>query len=122
MKGRAMLAAPDLLTGAIMSHPYLALDQDVHGIGYSVYYYGEFMAPRTGIKLCAVDGVVPTSVTIRSRRYPLITEVFVAARRDLPPDHPARRLRDWLLEPAGQAVVEESGYVPILEASKSPPR
>jgi phosphate transport system substrate-binding protein len=38
MKGRAMLAAPDLLTGALMSWPFLALDKDVHGIGYSLTF------------------------------------------------------------------------------------
>jgi phosphate transport system substrate-binding protein len=36
MKERAMVRAPDLLTGAIMSFPFLAVGKDVHGIGYSV--------------------------------------------------------------------------------------
>ena len=72
--------------------------------------------PRTDVKACAVDGVLPTSASIRSRRYPFITEVDVVVRRNLRPEHPARRLRDWLLSPAGQAVVEESGYVPVREA------
>lgn len=121
MKDRAMIPAPDLLTGALMSSPFLAIDKDVHGIGYSVYYYHEFMAPRGDVKACAIDGVLPTSETIRARRYPFVTEVLAVIRRDMPAGAPARRLRDWLLEPAGQRVVEESGYVPIPE-TPSPER
>ena len=113
MKDRKMIHAPELLTGTLMHSPFLAIGDDVHGIGYSVYFYGEYMAPLSPVKSCAVNGVLPTSVNIRNRKYPLVTEVFVVVRRDLPPDHEALRLRDWLLTPEGQSVVEESGYVPI---------
>jgi phosphate transport system substrate-binding protein len=117
MKDRAMIRAPDLLTGALMSFPFLAIDEDVHGIGYSVYYYQEFMSPPRNIKACAVDGVLPASGSIRSRHYPLLTEVFVVVRRDIPADDRACRLRDWMLGPTGQVIVEESGYVPVREKS-----
>jgi phosphate transport system substrate-binding protein len=120
MKGRAMTAAPDLLIGTHMSSPFLALDRDVHGIGYSVYYYQEFMSPyMASIKAIAVEGVLPSPDSIRSRRYPFPTEVYVVVRRDLLPEHPAYRLRDWLLGPTGQAVVEESGYVPAFPQRQS---
>ena len=104
-----------------MSSPFLAIDQDRFGIGYSVYYYQEFMSPRTTtteVKACAVEGIEPTSDNIRSRTYPLVTDVFVVIRRDSPIEHPAKRLRDWLLEPVGQQLVEESGYVPVLPLSE----
>jgi phosphate transport system substrate-binding protein len=112
MRERAMIKAPDLLIGAVMSHPFLKIDKDSYGIGYSVFYYQEFMAPSGDVKACAVEGVLPTSESIRSRRYPLVTDVYVVIRRDIPADHPARRLRDWMLGPTGQRIVEESGYVP----------
>lgn len=115
MKDRKMIKAPDLLTGTLMASPFLAIDDDVQGIGYSVYFYQEFMSPPAAIRACAVEGVVPSSENLRSRKYPLVTDVYVVVRRDLPPDHSALKLRDWLLTPAGQSVVEESGYVPILE-------
>jgi phosphate transport system substrate-binding protein len=117
MKERAMIPAADLLTGALMSFPFLAIDKDIHGIGYSVYYYQEFMSPPRDVKACAVDGIRPTAETIRSRRYPFVTEVYTVVRRDLPPDHPAGRLRDWMLGPKGQRIVEESGYVAVREVS-----
>jgi phosphate transport system substrate-binding protein len=115
MRGRPMIEGPDLLLETLMSSPYLALEKDVHGIGYSVYYYHEFMAPPNDVKACAVAGVLPTSETIRSRGYPFLSEVYVVVRADLPPEHPARRLRDWLLGPQGQEAVEESGYVAMPE-------
>jgi phosphate transport system substrate-binding protein len=118
MRERAMVRAPDLLTGAIMSFPFLAVGKDVHGIGYSVYYYHAYMSPKSDIKACPIDGVPPTSGNIRSRRYPLVTPVYIVTRCDLPADRPAGKLRDWILGPAGQAIVEESGYVAAGELSK----
>ncbi len=113
MKERAMIKAPDLLVETLMSTTFLTVDQDVQGIGYSVYYYQEHMAPPGPTKACAVDSVLPTSETIRSGQYPLVTDVYVVIRRDLPPEHPARRLRDWLLSPTGQRMVEQTGYVAV---------
>ena len=119
MKERKMIHAPELLTGTLMYSPFLAIGDDVHGIGYSVYYYGEYMAPLSPVKSCAVNQVLPNSENIRSRKYPLVTEVYVVVRRDLPPSHSALKLRDWLLTRAGQSVVGESGYVPILDLPES---
>ena len=120
MKDRKMIDAPELLTGTLMASPFLAIDDDVHGIGYSIYYYQEFMSPPARVKACAVEGVEPSSDNIRARTYPLVTDVFVVLRRDEPENHAARRLRDWLLAPTGQGVVEQSGYVPVRPAVDPP--
>jgi phosphate transport system substrate-binding protein len=117
MKERAMIKAPDLLIDALMSSSFLTIAEDVQGIGYSVYYYQEFMAPSDRAKPCAIENVVPTSETIRSRRYPFVTEVYAVLRGNLPPEHPARRLRDWLLSPTGQRMVEQTGYVAVSETA-----
>jgi len=110
-----MIKAAELLTGANMDSPFLAIHDDVHGIGYSVYFYQEFMSPERSTlpKACAVEGVKPTSESIQSREYPLATEVYVVIRKDLPAGHPARRLRDWMLSTVGQKMVSECGYVPM---------
>ena len=120
MKDRAMIKAPEMLLETLMGSAFLAIQKDVHGIGYSFYYYKEFMARRGSTKGCAVENILPTSETIRSRRYPFVTEVYVVVRRDLAPEHPARRLRDWLLSPTGQHMVEETGYVAVSETVPSP--
>jgi phosphate transport system substrate-binding protein len=83
------------------------------GIGYSVFYYVSFLAPDPAIRLVAIEGVPPTSETIADGSYPLITEVYVVVRADMAEDSPAVLLRDWLLGETGQALIAESGYVPV---------
>ena len=96
-----------------MGGPFHRLREDQFGLGFSVYYYAHFMTVSPATRLIAVDGVHPNRETIANRRYPYVTAVFVAIRNDLPEEHDARRLRDWLLSEEGQAVVAESGYIPI---------
>ena len=113
MRGRRMIAAPDLVLPTMFA-PFYAITEDPDGIGYSVYFYEQNMAPlvkRT--KLIAVDGIHPEAKSISAREYPYTTEVFAVTTRDLPEDSLAIQLRDWLLSPEGQALVAESGYVPI---------
>ena len=105
-------AAPQLV-GQLMSSTFLSLSRDESGIGYSVYYYENFMSGSPRTRTIAVDGVVPTYDTIRDRTYPLISDVYVVTRAKLDAQSQARRMRDWLLSAEGQAVVRESGYVPV---------
>jgi phosphate transport system substrate-binding protein len=112
MRGAKMIEAPDMMLPSMMG-PLSAIAGDLSGIGYSVYYYATFMLPTEGVKLIGVDGVPPTSENIADRSYPLTTEVYAVIRKGLRDDHSAVLLRDWLLGAEGQAVVEESGYVPI---------
>jgi len=64
-------------------------------------------------RLLAIDGVAPSAKTIAVGSYPLATDVYIVTRKDLPADHPAAKLRDWLLSAEGQRVVADSGYVPV---------
>ena len=119
MQDLAMTDAPELITSsmvgplnAIGGNPWTG-DGDVLGIGYSVYFYANFMFPHEYVKLIAVEGVHPTSENIASWLYPLTTEVFVAVREGTPEDSSAVQFRDWLFTPDGQAVIADSGYVPI---------
>jgi phosphate transport system substrate-binding protein len=114
MNGLPMIDAPSLVLMKMIA-PFYAISEDPLGIGYSVYYYEENMAPTERIKLLAVDGVVPDHDSIQSRQYPFTTEVYTVVQAESPPNHVAVRLRDWLLTKAGQDVVERSGYVSILD-------
>jgi phosphate transport system substrate-binding protein len=98
-----------------MIAPFYAISEDPLGIGYSVYYYEENMAPTELIKLVAVDGVRPEHDTIQTRQYPFTTEVYAVMRADSPPNSSATQIRDWLLSPGGQEVIEQSGYVPFYK-------
>jgi phosphate transport system substrate-binding protein len=94
-----------------------ALKQDPNGVGYSVYYYVTYQYPITGLKLIAVDGQRPTPSTIRAASYPFTAPVLVVTRADLELGSWAHWLRDWLLSPEGQRVVQRSGYVPVGEVA-----
>ena len=112
MQGTPMVDAPNMLLESMMG-PINAIGSDPLGIGYSVYFYATFINPGENIKSTGVDGVLPTSETIANRSYPLTTEVYAVIREGTPRNSSLVQLRDWLLARGGQAVVEESGYVPV---------
>jgi phosphate transport system substrate-binding protein len=112
MKDMPMIHAPEMMLPSMLA-PINAISSDPNGIGYSVYYYEQYMAPNQELKLCGVDGVIPNFETIQAREYPFTTEVYAVMRADLSTESVAYRLRDWVLSSEGQAVVAESGYVPL---------
>jgi phosphate transport system substrate-binding protein len=71
------------------------------------------LSPYT--RTVAIDGVEPTADTIASGKYPYACDVLAAYREDQALESPAMKLLHWLLSPEGQAVVRESGYVPITK-------
>jgi len=112
MKGLKMIDAPDrMLMG--MAGPIDMVSQSPNAIGYSVYYYEHVMHKRPENKLLGINGVKPSSETISARDYPLVTDVFVVARKHTDPNSPEALLRDWLLSEDGQKLVAQSGYVPF---------
>lgn len=119
MRGTPMTDAPDMVTTSMLG-PFNVIggdpwtgNGDLLGLGYSVYYYTALMFPHSFVKMIGVEGVEPTSETIRTRAYPLVAEVYVAVREDTPQDSTAVKFRDWLFTEDGQRAIEESGYVPI---------
>ena len=111
MGGRKMISGPDIRLAVSMFGPFNALRSDDRGIGYSYHYYERYMAALPQVTTFAIDGVEPNPSTIANSKYPLVTNVYLVHRSDLPAQSAAARLRDWILSRAGQAVVEESGYV-----------
>ena len=125
--GAQLIKQGALIVGS-MSGPFNVLTRSPGGICYSFFFYEERMAPvlkdnagKAEVKLLAVDGVMPGAETIAARRYPLVTEVYAVTLKGLDPKSPAARLRDWILSPEGQAVVRESGYVPLPAAGPKAP-
>jgi phosphate transport system substrate-binding protein len=116
MQGDPIIEGPNLL---VMSMAGLieAVLYDQSGIGYSVYYYVTFIyGENPYFKLMGVEGVAPSTETIQDGTYPFVTQVYAVVRQGEPADSTAVKLRDWLLTPAGQAVVIESGYVGLTAA------
>jgi ABC-type phosphate transport system substrate-binding protein len=113
MRGRPMREGPDIRVTLAMFGPFNAIRHDRSGIGYSYHYYERFMAVVPEVATLAIDGVPAEPATIATGRYPLVTFVYLAHRADLPAGSAGARLRNWLGTPAGQAVIAESGYVPL---------
>ncbi len=112
MKGLNMINAPEMILYGMMG-PINRLSEDVDGLGYSVYFFEEFMAPNERIKLIGIDGVYPDYGNISTGDYALTTEVYAVIRDDLDPSNNSYKLRDWLLTEEGQRAVRKSGYVPL---------
>lgn len=114
MQGEPMIEGPDMVLPTMIGL-MLAVENDPQGIGYSVYFYVTHLLLDEGeeptLKMAAIDGIAPSSETIRAGSYPFVTEVYAVTRADMPAGSTALQLRDWLLAPAGQAVIEQSGYV-----------
>jgi phosphate transport system substrate-binding protein len=82
-------------------------------IGYSVYYYANLMYANPDLKLLSVDGVSPSTESIKSGEYPLVNDFYVVIRSSEPEGSPARLLRDWLLTDAGTDTLTAANYIPI---------
>lgn len=107
-----MVDAPEMVLPKMFA-PFYAVSDDPLGIGYSVFYYEENMAPRERVKLCAVEGVMPDKRSIQSLDYPFVTEVYAVVRGDLSTNNLAYQLWQWLQTSTGQELIVESGYVPL---------
>jgi phosphate transport system substrate-binding protein len=113
MRGTAMIDAPDTVLLTMMA-PFNTITLDKQGIGYSVYFYEEHMAPQAErVKPIAIDGVEPTDENIRAGSYPYTTEVYAVTLHNLPEESLEFQLKTWLGTSAGKQLIEKSGYVPI---------
>jgi phosphate transport system substrate-binding protein len=88
-------------------------DRGRAAIGYNVFYYANIMYENENIRLLQVDGVEPSQASIISGEYPLDTHYYAVIRKDAPPNDPARQLIDFILSDEGQALMQETGYVPL---------
>lgn len=111
MKGFNMVHAPEMVLITMISI-INKVELDPWSIGYTVYYYEEFMAQRDAIKLCAVNGVTPNYENIYHRRYDLTAPVYAVIRANLDKSSNAYLLWQWLDTAIGQQVVASSGYIP----------
>lgn len=113
MTGLDMIDAPDMILLGMMG-PINRISMDELGLGYTVYFFKQFMAPSERLKMIGIDGVQPDTQSIGTRSYRYTTEVFVVTREGLDEQGAAYRLRQWLRTLKGQDVIGESGYVPGL--------
>ncbi|MBR6373317.1 MAG: substrate-binding domain-containing protein [Victivallales bacterium] len=80
-------------------------------LGFSFRFYATELLQNNKIKLLSIDGIAPTVENIRNGRYPHIATAYIVTVR--PRTDNIRKIVDFLQSPAGQNLVENSGYVPL---------
>ncbi len=88
-------------------------------IGFSFLYYTTRMVKDNQIKLLAIDGVYPTTDSIRDGSYPYADDFYAITLGNESPQ--TRSLIDWICSDEGQSLVEQTGYVPLTVAGTITP-
>ncbi|MFA6361138.1 MAG: substrate-binding domain-containing protein, partial [Dysgonamonadaceae bacterium] len=88
---------------------------DPLAIGYTIYYYNEFIIrpDKSYLKTIDIDGVEPTEQTISNRLYPYTTEVYAVIRSDTDKSSMTYKIYEWLQTPTGKQTISNCGYIPI---------
>lgn len=83
-----------------------------NAIGYSVFYYAKKMYQVPGLKLIAVDGIMPSDETIGNGTYPFLNKFYLVIREDTPEDSSTKKLYDYILSDKGKESLIKAGYIP----------
>lgn len=104
----------DLTYGQLMWSPYVQLGSDKNGIAFTPYYYYKYIVDWDEVKAIRINGIEPGKDSFENKTFPFLSEVIVAIREDCPKDSQAYKLYEYLTTSAGQAIVAESGYIPVM--------
>ena len=115
MQGTPIMELPELNIGTVMMTPYHQIEYDKNGIAFTPFYYYSVIVNNNTVKAIGVDGVPMTKQNIMNNTYPYVSDVYAVVRADIDKESPAYRLFEFITTPAGQAIVEESGYVPLAQ-------
>lgn len=116
MQNQQPMDAPQVLKPAEMDmliDELARYNNEGNALGYSVFYYANYMYQQPGLRFLQVDGVAPSDETIADGSYPLLNEYYVVIRADEPAGSPARQLRDWILSEEGKVALVKAGYIPV---------
>lgn len=113
MDGLTIADFPEMQIGTTMMSPYYQLEDDTAGIAFSPFYYYKVMVDSKKVRAVGVDGVEMTKENVMNGTYPYTSKVYTAVRSDIDKSSVAYRLFEFLTSDAGQAIVDESGYVPL---------
>lgn len=113
MAGLTIADLPEMQIGKTMMTPYYQLEYDANGIAFTPFYFLSVLVNNGKTKAVGVDGVAMTKENIENGTYPYTTDVYAIVRSDIDKSSVAYQLFKYLTTDAGQALIEESGYVPL---------
>ena len=117
MDGLTIKDFPEMQIGTTMMTPYYQIEQDTAGIAFTPFYYYSVMVGSGSTKVVGVNDVAMTKENIKNGTYPYTSKVYAAVRSDIDKSSVAYRLFEFLTSEEGQAIVDESGYVPLEATS-----
>lgn len=104
---------PEII-GSQMASPYLQLEGDEYGIGYTPFFYCTAMVrDLMQVNMLSIDGVKPSKESLRNNKYPFVSSIYAAIRKTEDPDSMASKLYRFLFTGKGADMIDESGYIAI---------
>jgi phosphate transport system substrate-binding protein len=84
-----------------------------NAIGYSFLFYSTEMVKNDQIKLLSIDGVYPSSGSMRNRSYPFSYNFYAITVEGVEQNENTESFIEWILSPQGQELIEKTGYTPL---------
>lgn len=104
---------PEII-GSQMASPYLQLENDDYGIGYTPYFYCTAMVrDLMKVNVLSIDGIAPDKESIGSGKYPFTSSIYAAVRKTEDHESMAYKLYKFLFTRRGAEMIDESGYIPF---------
>jgi phosphate transport system substrate-binding protein len=104
---------PEII-GSQMASPYLQLEVDEYGIGYTPFFYCTAMVRDfLKVKMLSIDGVPPSKESLSENKYPFVSSIYAAVRKSENHESTAYKLFKFLFTKEGADMIDESGYIAI---------
>ena len=104
---------PEII-GSQMASPYLQLENDEYGIGYTPFFYCTAMVrDLMRVNMLSIDGVAPSKESLRANQYPFVSSIYAAIRKTEDHDSMAYKLYRFLFTKRAADMIDESGYIAI---------
>lgn len=104
---------PEII-GSQMTSPYMQLEYDEYGIGYTPFFYCTAMVrDLMQVKILSIDGVMPSKESLRANEYPFASHIYAAVRKTESHDSMAYKLFRFLFTDKGADMIDESGYIAV---------
>ena len=102
------------IIGSQMASPYLQLENDEYGIGYTPFFYCTAMVrDLMRVDMLSIDGVAPSKESLRNNKYPFVSSIYAAIRKTEGHESMAYKLFQFMLTEKGADMIDESGYIAI---------
>ena len=102
------------IIGSQMASPYLQLENDEYGIGYTPFFYCTAMVrDLMRVDMLSIDGVMPSKESLRADKYPFVSSIYAGIRKTEDHESMAYKLYQFLFTKKGADIIDESGYIAI---------